>query len=54
MIFNNKPSECLRATERYKNFAPFFSLITSFLLLHNKIYRAKRRQLLAPWRAKRA
>ena len=36
-----KPSECLRATVRYK-ISPCLFLITSSLLLHNEIYRAKR------------
>ena len=29
-ITQQEQSECLRATEHYKNFAPAFSLITSF------------------------
>ena len=37
-----KPSECLRAIEHYKNFAPAFSLITSSLSILNGRYRASR------------
>ncbi len=37
-----QPSECLRAIEQYQNFAPAFSLITSFIPILNSKYRASR------------
>ena len=48
------PTECLRATERYKTSPPALSLITISLLLHNAIYIATRLYPLAPGRATRA